>query len=196
MSRPKQFDRDAVLHLAMLLFWRKGYEATSTEDLVKAMGIGRQSMYDTFGDKHAIFLEALERYVRTEVGGLQHALSGAASPLQAIEGILFSVSAERHEERRRGCLLMNSTIECAEGDADVRKVVTSSARRIETEFQRAVERAQTLGELPARVDARAAGRFLFATLQGLRAAAKSDAPPAALRDIAHLALRGIEASAS
>ncbi len=61
MARQKEFDRDEVLHKAMEVFWTRGYEGTSIQDLVKHMGINRQSIYDTFGDKHSLFLQALDR---------------------------------------------------------------------------------------------------------------------------------------
>jgi TetR/AcrR family transcriptional repressor of nem operon len=66
MARHKEFDRDAVLHKAMEVFWSRGYGATSIQDLVKHMGINRQSLYDTFGDKHALYLQALDRYGEVE----------------------------------------------------------------------------------------------------------------------------------
>ena len=62
MARQKEFDRDEVLHKAMEVFWMRGYEGTSIQDLVKYMGINRQSIYDTFGDKHTLFLQSLDRY--------------------------------------------------------------------------------------------------------------------------------------
>ena len=64
MARTKEFDRDAALDRAMHVFWKKGYEATSLPDLLQAMGIARQSLYDTFGEKHALFMAALERYTQ------------------------------------------------------------------------------------------------------------------------------------
>src|ERR1700730_2144482 len=66
MARQKEFDRDEVLHKAMEVFWSRGYEASSIQDLVKRMGINRQSLYDTFGDKHTLYLQALDRYREVE----------------------------------------------------------------------------------------------------------------------------------
>src|SRR5436305_13985260 len=66
MARQKEFDRDEVLHKAMEVFWTRGYEGASMQDLVKRMGINRQSIYDTFGDKHSLFLQSLDRYREIE----------------------------------------------------------------------------------------------------------------------------------
>jgi TetR/AcrR family transcriptional regulator, transcriptional repressor for nem operon len=81
MVRPKEFDRDVAVERAMSVFWSKGYAATSTDDLLQAMQIGRQSMYDTFGDKRRLYVEALERYQLESVAGHIKRLRSAASPL-------------------------------------------------------------------------------------------------------------------
>ena len=67
MARPREFDRDAAVERAMSVFWRKGYAATSTDDLLRAMKIGRQSMHDTFGDKRRLYVEALKRYSKERI---------------------------------------------------------------------------------------------------------------------------------
>lgn len=193
MARPKEFDRDTALRAAMNCFWEQGYEATSTEELARAMSIGRQSMYDTFGDKHSIYLEALRLYREEQGGQLRDALTDAVSPLRAIESVLLGISSERPRDRTRGCMLVNATTELAHDDPDVLSIVRTNASSCEAAFSRAVEAAQKAGELPARLDAKAAGRFLFATVQGLRVTAKSGASPESLRDVALLGLAGLGA---
>src|SRR5258708_37794330 len=69
MARPREFDRDAALKRAMSVFWAKGYAGTSTDDLLEAMSIGRQSMYGAFGDKRTLYVEALERYQQDSIMG-------------------------------------------------------------------------------------------------------------------------------
>ncbi|MDF2694591.1 MAG: Transcriptional regulatory protein [Labilithrix sp.] len=109
MARQKEFDRDDALGRALQVFWDKGYEATSTDDLLKAMGIGRQSMYDTFGDKHRLFIEALERYNAESSAALAERLSAGESPLTALESALFAIADESAASRARGCMGVNAT---------------------------------------------------------------------------------------
>jgi TetR/AcrR family transcriptional regulator, transcriptional repressor for nem operon len=194
MARPKEFDRDVALRKAMLCFWKQGYQATSTEDIARAMGIGRQSMYDTFGDKHSVYLQALQLYRDEQGGQLRDALADTVSPLRAVEAVLLSIAAERPTDRARGCMLVNATTECAPHDSGVLGLVRANANSCEMAFERAVRAAQGLGQLPAGLDPKSAGRFLFATVQGLRVTAKAGASSESLRDVAQLALAGLGAS--
>jgi AcrR family transcriptional regulator len=84
MAMPREFDREEALERATAAFWAKGYASTSTDDLLTAMGIGRQSLYNTFGDKRALYLEALERYQRTSIAGHLQRLNGAASSIAGV----------------------------------------------------------------------------------------------------------------
>jgi TetR/AcrR family transcriptional regulator, transcriptional repressor for nem operon len=192
MARPKEFDRDDVVTRAMAVFWEKGYEATSTEDLLRAMGIGRQSMYDTFGDKRRLYLEALQRYQAETGARLIERLHAVESPLQAIEQTLFAVAAETPAERARGCMYVNSIVELATKDPEVASLAKSATILCETAFERIVREAKHKGEVDPCVDERKAGRFLLATVQGLRVMAKAGATQEALRDIASVALRSLK----
>ena len=177
----------------MHAFWAKGFEACSTADLLQAMQIGRQSLYDTFGDKHTLFVEALELYRREQGGGLRAALEDAASPLDAIRSVLLSIAAESPEDRARGCMMVNTTAECGGEDPQVGRVVAGNARGCVSAFEKAVAAARDAGDLPSSVDPPAAARYLFMSLQGLRVTAKAGTSPKHLREmVAHVlsALRG------
>ena len=189
MARPKEFDRDAVLEKAMLVFWAHGYESTSLDELQKAMGIGRQSLYDTFGDKHALYLQALERYKDSSSGALQTCLDQAVSPLGAVRQLFTSLAEEPPAARRRGCMMVNATAEMLPRDAKTAELVSANQRFIETAFRRALQRSRQLGELPEDADVAGLARYLVATFQGLRVAAKAEMGPEALRDVARHALR-------
>lgn len=194
MARPKAFDRDAALKKAMRLFWAQGYEATSTEEVARAMGIGRQSMYDTYGDKHSIYLEALRLYRKDQGQQLEAILADPVAPLRGIETVLLGISSESQADRLRGCMMVNATTELAHDDAEVQQVVQGNACSCEVAFENAVLRAQKLGQLPAERDPRRVGRFLFATLMGLRVMARGGASADVLRDVAQVALGGIGAT--
>lgn len=193
MARPKEFNRDEALKRAMAVFWEKGYEATSTDDLLRAMGIGRQSMYDTFGDKHRLFLEALQVYNAESGAGLVERLHAGSSPLMAIEKVLLSIANQPPEERARGCMGVNATTELAQKDPEVASVIRAAGVLCETAFEQILRAAKRQGELSPSVDEKKGGRFLLSTLQGLRVTAKAGATPEALRDIATFAVAGLKA---
>src|SRR5260370_30330632 len=193
MARPKAFDRDTAVQQAMTVFWEQGYEATSTDDLLRAMGIGRQSMYDTFGDKHRLYLEALQRYQAEYGARLLERLHATSSPLSALREVLLAVANETPGERARGCLAVNATMELAHTDPEVASMVRTSELLCQAALERVVREAKRTGELSSAVDERSAGRFLFTTVQGLRVSAKAGLSPAALRDVAEFALRALKA---
>ena len=104
MARPREFDRDAALTAAIEMFWSKGFAATSTEDLVQAMGIGRQSFYNAFGDKRRLYLEALETYQRNATSCHIGRLTAPASPLDGLRDLLIGLIPDDDALRCRGCL--------------------------------------------------------------------------------------------
>lgn len=191
MARPKSFDRDVALRRAMDLFWTQGYEATSTEDLLAAMGIGRQSMYDTFGDKHRLYLEALRLYRDEQRGSLEESLASGGGGLASVAAALATLAAADDPSRPRGCMLVNATTERAGCDADVRDIVSANVTDCELLFEHAVRAAVAAGELPAGVDVTSAARFLMSTVQGMRVSAKAGVPPEGLRAVARLAVAAL-----
>src|SRR5260370_41193475 len=104
MARPREFDREEALERATEVFWAKGYASTSTDDLLTAMGIARQSLYNAFQDKRALYLEALERYQRTTIAGHLQRLNGAASPFAGIKALLLGLITDNSDTRALACM--------------------------------------------------------------------------------------------
>src|SRR5260370_34278679 len=102
MARPREFDRGEALKRALAVFWEKGFEATSTDDLVRAMSIGRQSMYDTFGDKHQLYLETLQLYEANSGAELFKRIYETPAPSVAICDYIISIAAGTSAYRSRG----------------------------------------------------------------------------------------------
>jgi TetR/AcrR family transcriptional repressor of nem operon len=191
MARPREFDRDAAVQRAMSIFWRKGYAATSTDDLLRAMKIGRQSMYDTFGDKHRLYLEALERYQRERVAENIRRLRSTASPLAGIEALVIGIIASDKSSRERGCMGVGSISEFGNTDPDL---VTLRARNGGSQHKALIEQlrhAQAANEIGANVDIERAARFVETTMLGLQVAAKAGASLQALRDTAAFAIASL-----
>jgi TetR/AcrR family transcriptional repressor of nem operon len=143
IGRPAEFDRDKVLDAAMQLFWRKGYEATSLTDLIKAMGLSKSSLYQAFGSKHDLFESCITRYKDMLVADMQTALNNASSARRFIEQAFYAVADEtRSNLTRRGCLVMNTASEFAQRDPAVARRVAASTRAFSRVFATAVRQAQ------------------------------------------------------
>src|ERR1700737_2832919 len=122
MVRPREFDRDEVLERAMSVFWPKGFAATSTSDLVEAMQIGRQSMYDSFGDKRALYLEALAQYQQQSVTAHIGRLRSGKTALAGIEAMLAGLAPPEKSLRHKGCMGVCAIAEFGRNDPDVVKL--------------------------------------------------------------------------
>ena len=188
MTRPKEFDRDTAVGRAMSVFWRKGFAATSTDDLLRAMKIGRQSMYDTFGDKWRLYIEALERYQQESVAGHLDRLRSTASPLAGIEALLVGLIPANRSAREKGCMGVGSISEFGNGDAELAKLRTRSGGVLHQALVERLQDARAAGEIGETVDIEQAARFVETTMLGLRVAAKAGESAQALRDTAAFAI--------
>src|SRR5580704_6669302 len=155
MAGAKQFDRNEVLERAMAQFWKRGYEATSIQDLVEATGINRGSIYGTFGDKKGLFLAVLDHYTE-KVGKPLMAELSDPDPRRAVERMFDSIIRRTSDPRfPRGCLNTNTSLECpGSGDEITRKIADGFGRQ-ESAIYRVLQRAQAEGSLPLTLDPRA-----------------------------------------
>ena len=187
MPRTKEFRPDEALDAAMHLFWSKGYGATSMRDLLDGMGIGRGSFYDTFGDKHALFLNALDRFEEVRTSWIDGSLED--SGLFGIEEVFRrTVDGLVGFEPRRGCLLANTAVELAPCDQEVAARISRYVRRTETAFEGAIVRAREAGEIPEHRDPKVLARFLVSNLHGLRVLARAGVERRTLEDAAGVAI--------
>lgn len=194
MPRKKEFDEYQVLHRAMEIFWHKGYEATSVQDLVDQMGINRGSLYGTFTDKRALFLAAIQYYDQTIVTGVVRVLHSPGSPRQAIVDYIRGV-AERAADGgdREGCFLTNSAVEVAPHDPEAEQRLQASLQRIEAAFLDALVAARAQGEIKTRRDLRDVARFLTSSIQGIRVMARVNTDRNSLRAIADIIVSALDA---
>ncbi|MFG2950338.1 TetR/AcrR family transcriptional regulator [Streptomyces adustus] len=194
MARSKEFDPDATLDAALELFWQRGYEATSMADLVERLGIGRASIYATYGNKRDLYLKALERYGETRDPLLLRELSQPGPALPAVRAVVlrFAAEAGAEDSRTRGCFVTNTAAELAPHDAAAARRVELSWEHLETLLHSALVRAQAQGELPAHREPRTLARMLLVLMQGLRLVGKVSADPARVREAAEQALAVLE----
>lgn len=188
MARPKEFDPERALAKAMHIFWRLGYENTSMEALMKEMGIAKQSLYDTFGDKRALYLKALTHY-RDQTNSLgQKVLNEIPCVRDGFRKLLFGIAAETREQHERGCLLLSANLQRDPKDSVIRDFLRDNQARVETIFREALVRAQKQGELPPQQDPAALARFFIVTIQGMRSMARLRSDRKALEQVARVAL--------
>lgn len=190
MPRTKEFDPDAVLQAALELFWQRGYAATSMSDLVEHLGIGRASIYATFGNKHDLYLKALDRYMESQNPTPVELLSQPGPALPAVRALIRQYADEAvRDERQWGCLVVNTATELVPGDGPAARRVQASWGAIETAVESALSRARAQGELAADTDVRGLARFVLVVLQGLKVVGKGAPDAARLRDAAEQAIR-------
>jgi TetR/AcrR family transcriptional repressor of nem operon len=189
MARHKEFDRDEALHRAMEVFWSRGYEAASVGELVKHMGINRQSLYDTFGDKHSLYLAALDRYREVE-GRKMFELLDAPGPVKRALRRLFAsvVECAVGGGERRGCFVGNATSELAGRCKATAEKACGNMAAAEDALYRALLRGKREGELKGVRDPRAVARFLYSSLQGLQLMSKATQDRKTLEDVVRVTL--------
>ena len=193
MGRPREFDIEAALDKAMQVFWSKGYEATSLDDLCHATGLGRSSVYAAFTDKRQLYLQVLQRYEQRAVARVGKALEGDGPLRESLAAFLREViDSIAHGSGRRGCLIGNSAAGLNTDDREIAKVVRHSLDQHELAFRGALLRAQQRGEIAADEDVRALARFITASFHGLRIYGKVPRDKAALEDVAAVMLRCLD----
>jgi TetR/AcrR family transcriptional regulator, transcriptional repressor for nem operon len=184
MGRPRQFEPDAAVDRAVALFWRKGYAATTPQDLVEQLGIGKGSLYHTFSSKHALFERALRRYGEQRVAGLVEVLQGPGSVRVRLRAALQRlVASDPADPARRGCLAVNTAAELAATDGTAAEVVREVFGGMERAFQTAVEEGQRGGEIDPARDAREVATLLLNTAIGMSVLAKTADGPDQLRRV-------------
>jgi TetR/AcrR family transcriptional repressor of nem operon len=188
MPRKKGFDPERALAKAMGVFWRLGYESASTETLMKAMGIARQSLYDTFGDKRALYLKALAYYRDRTNGDMQRMLQASPSVKEGFAKLLFGLAAETREQHERGCLLLSANLQRDTRDAAIADFLRDNQASVEAIFVEALRRAQTRGELSRTHKPAALAHFFVVTIQGMRTTARLTSDRQALEQVARIAL--------
>lgn len=173
MPRPKNFCKEEVLKKAMELFWQKGYEATSVQDLVEYLGINKQSLYDTFGDKQTLYLAALKSY-REEHETELNQMNFENDPVKETFRKVFekSISNSCEDSQRKGCFLNNATVELASQNKEIGQVCTDWMKSFETKFGKLIKQGQATGEIRKELDAESTAAYFYVVLSGLAAVSK------------------------
>jgi len=199
VARPKEFEPEVALDAAIEVFRRQGYEATSVQDLVDAMGIHRGSLYDTFGDKHDLYLAALDRYDQRKYEEVCALLGMPGSKIAAFHRLFANIIDQTvaYNGNTFGCLITNSSVERAPLDPSSAERAARNFTRTEALYIETLTEARTEGEITAtNEEIRALARFLISSVKGLRVTAKAECRRETLEDIARVALSALDRYAS
>jgi TetR/AcrR family transcriptional repressor of nem operon len=189
MARPREFDEATALEAAIECFWQRGYGATSVRDLAYNMGISAPSLYNAYGDKHALFVQALERYLDQSARALIKQLEDSLPPKQAVCRFIEEIIKRSVNDReRRGCFLINSALEVAPHDRELGIFIADRLAEIEAFFYRSIKAAQAEGAVPPDRIAKDLARLLLGVLLGIRVLARSKPERALLEGVARPAL--------
>ncbi|GAB3383778.1 TetR/AcrR family transcriptional regulator [Azotobacter armeniacus] len=188
-GRPRTFDPDQLLEQAMQVFWRRGYEATSLQDLLAATGLSKSSLYQSYPSKRALFEAALRQYCAQRRRELRERLQSAASPRAFLRAwLLCALEEECAGDPPRGCMLVNVASEFSQADPEIAALLRSGAEGISQVLGEALQWAQACGELDAAADVQVLAGYLLCVMSGLRTQRKAGASTEALRATIEVAL--------
>jgi AcrR family transcriptional regulator len=189
VGRPREFDTEKALDLAMELFWRKGYEGTSLSDLTSTLSITRPSLYAAFGNKAALFRTVLNRYEARAGGYRSDALK--APTARAVAEKLLQGAADLHGDKSNpaGCLGVQGALACGDDAEPIRQELISRRRAGEDAIRQRLKRAKAEGDLPADSNPADLARYLSVVIYGMTVQAAGGASRKELRSVADLALR-------
>lgn len=189
----KQFDPELALERARDLFWSRGFDGIGIADLEAALGVGRKSLYDTFGNKRALYLRALEHYGATVIAAICNGLERDGGALANLERVLHNLALHHGSGDSLGCLLGVGLAQVERDDREVVEALRAWLLRLEDAFELALRRAREAGEVRADLRTRDAARHLTALVQGLALLGRIADSPAAGRAAVRAALDGLGA---
>jgi TetR/AcrR family transcriptional repressor of nem operon len=187
MPRPRIFDEEAALKAATSEFWHRGYAATSVRDLGAAMGLGAASFYNAFGDKRALFLRCIDRYLEDGVRARIRRLEQGRPPREAIEEFIIEILALSRRDRR-GCLMVNAMLEFGSQDDEIGVILRERLGELENFFRRCLRGAQREGSIAPQLNTSDVARLMLTAVMGLRVLARARPDPALLDGAARGAL--------
>jgi TetR/AcrR family transcriptional regulator, transcriptional repressor for nem operon len=189
VARPREFDEAKALERAIKCFWDRRYEATSMRDLGTKMGISSASLYNTYGDKRALFAQSLERYLDHSARTLIKRFEDSLPPKQAIRRFIKEILKHSMNDReRQGCFLVNAALEVAPHDRKLGAFIADRFTEIEAFFYRSIKAAQAEGTIPRNRQAKDLARLLLGVLLAIRVLARSKPERALIEGVARPAL--------
>lgn len=197
MPRNKQFDEQEALAKARDVFWKKGYNGTSMDELVKATGLSRSSLYDSFGDKHAIYMKSLAHFQQSQTACVQKEIADARSGLEKIETFFEStIQSSIEDKQRKGCFILNSMLEMGNVDRPIGRLTCSSMESIQGMLRQWVAEGQKQGEITKKHSAGDLAAYLYSALNGVKVMGQVQPEKERLEKIIQIVLNSIRTKPS
>lgn len=188
MGRHFEFNREETLTKAMEVFWQKGYKATSIKDITAHTGLKPGSIYNTFGDKHSLFIEAIEHYGEVITSNTLKTLSAGGSASENIKKFFTDLVSRPMDKQCKGCLIINTVVELANHDDESAKVVKNIISKIERAFYNSLKKAQELGEISSEINIEALASYYASSTHGLLVTGKAAATRKQMENIVDVIL--------
>lgn len=193
MPRPEVFNREEVIQKVQAVFWDKGYNGTSMQDLVDATGLNRSSIYNSFGSKHELFMLSLKDYQNGNLAFINAKQQAGASPLALLRGLFQSaVKGASSTEDNKGCMIVNCATELANQEPEVQNYVSLSNERMQQKFAELLSAAQDAGEISKENDTELLAHFLLMNLQGLRVNGLTNNDPKLLKALVDQVFKNVK----
>ena len=196
MGRPRGFDKDQMLAVIRDQFWSRGYEGTSTYDLMEATGLGKGSIYKAYGNKHELYLRTFDDYCRNILAEARQSLApeAGASPFERIEAYLLDITGLMiRQSPRVGCYLTKATVDLAATDGAVADIARGAYEGIAGAFESALREAQSAGQVSAEKDAKGLGYLLLSVIRGVDCMSRAGVGADVLTATVHAALAVLRA---
>jgi len=193
MARPQEFDTHTVLDKALAVFWKKGFNDASIQDLVDSTGLNRGSLYNAFGDKAQLFAAVMDHYLLASPARVLSDGAPNASPRQQITDFFYTLVDRAHDDHdHKGCLMTNTAAGLYGCDDAMSRSIHGMLIEFENTLTKVIERGQKQGEISAAQPPRQLARFFVSVAQGINVMARAAPDPALLDDVASQALRALD----
>ncbi|WP_338446949.1 TetR/AcrR family transcriptional regulator [Pelagerythrobacter marensis] len=188
-GRPRQFDEEQAVDVALRLFWRHGYEGTAISTLAEAMGLTVASVYNAFGHKESLFLKAVDHYDRYSAGLYEEAFKKTSAREVALGILMGEIDLVSGKDTPEGCLMVQGALATSPESEDVRKAMARLRRAAEADVAARFAQFEEAGELPSGWSARSLAGYVMTVATGMAVQAKSGASRAELNDVADMAMK-------
>lgn len=171
-GRPKSFNEEEVVNKAITIFWKNGYEATSTEKLLTGMDLNKGSLYNTFGSKKELFTKSLEQFAAHSIAMVEEQILASNNPVEGIKNFFISLASSNEEDHNKGCFMCNTIAELNNIDTELTRKASVNLKKLENVFLKYIQEAKEQNRLTTKEEASVLARYLLNLWNGINTTRK------------------------